>query len=83
MRYWRCRLATAKAAAQGAKKPLYQHIAELGWVQALILPVPMMNILNGGEHADNNVDIQEFMIQPVSAAISLKRCAWARKFFTI
>ena len=60
-------LATAKAAALSAKKPLYQHIAELSGCTALSLPVPMMNILNGGEHADNNVDIQEFMIQPVSA----------------
>ncbi len=60
-------LAVAKAAAASAKKPLYQHIAELAGVANLCLPVPMMNILNGGEHADNNVDIQEFMIQPVSA----------------
>ncbi len=61
-------LAVAKAAAMSAKKPLYQHIADLAGVANLSLPVPMMNILNGGEHADNNVDIQEFMIQPVSAA---------------
>ena len=61
-------LAVAKAAAMSAKKPLYQHIAELAGVANLSLPVPMMNILNGGEHADNNVDIQEFMIQPVSAS---------------
>ena len=61
-------LATAKAAALAAKKPLYQHIAELSGGGPMSLPVPMMNILNGGEHADNNVDIQEFMIQPVSAA---------------
>ena len=60
-------LATAKAASLAAKTPLYQHIASLAGCTALTLPVPMMNILNGGEHADNNVDIQEFMIQPVSA----------------
>ena len=60
-------LATAKAAAQSLKLPLYQHIAHLAHCTALTMPVPMMNILNGGEHADNNVDIQEFMIQPVSA----------------
>ena len=60
-------LATAKAAAVAAKTPLYQHIASLAGCTALTLPVPMMNILNGGEHADNNVDIQEFMIQPVLA----------------
>jgi len=61
-------LATAKAAALSANKPLYRHIADLAGCTALSLPVPMINILNGGEHADNNVDIQEFMIQPVSAA---------------
>jgi enolase len=60
-------LATAKAAAQSLRQPLYQHIARLAHCTALTMPVPMMNILNGGEHADNNVDIQEFMIQPVSA----------------
>ncbi|HBX72807.1 MAG TPA: phosphopyruvate hydratase, partial [Halieaceae bacterium] len=60
-------LATAKAAAQVRKLPLYQHIAELNGSEALSMPVPMMNILNGGEHADNNVDIQEFMVQPVAA----------------
>ena len=60
-------LATARAAAAAAGKPLYAHIAELYGRGSLSMPVPMMNILNGGEHADNNVDIQEFMIQPVSA----------------
>ncbi|MEQ9464529.1 MAG: phosphopyruvate hydratase [Haliea sp.] len=60
-------LATARAAAQARKVPLYQHIAELNGSSALTMPVPMMNILNGGEHADNNVDIQEFMVQPVAA----------------
>jgi enolase len=60
-------LAAAKAAAQSRGVPLYQHIAELNGSSSLSMPVPMMNILNGGEHADNNVDIQEFMIQPVAA----------------
>lgn len=60
-------LATAKAAAQSAGLPLYQHIANLAGNTQLTMPVPMMNILNGGEHADNNVDIQEFMIQPLSS----------------
>lgn len=60
-------LAAAKAAAISAGKPLYQHIADLSGNTQLTMPVPMMNILNGGEHADNNVDIQEFMVQPVSA----------------
>ncbi len=59
-------LAAAKAAAISKQVPLYQHIAELnGTVGQYTLPVPMMNIINGGEHANNNVDIQEFMIQPV------------------
>lgn len=62
-------LATAKAAALDKGIPLYQHIAEInGTPNQFSLPVPMMNILNGGEHADNNVDIQEFMVQPVGAA---------------
>ena len=61
-------LAAAKAAAISKNVPLYQHIAEVnGTAGKYTLPVPMMNIINGGEHADNNVDIQEFMIQPVSA----------------
>lgn len=57
-------LAVAKAAADELGLPLYQYIGGIG---ARTLPVPMMNILNGGEHADNNVDIQEFMIMPVGA----------------
>lgn len=61
-------LAIAKAAAAYEKKPLYEYIADLQAERVpLSLPVPMMNIINGGEHADNNVDIQEFMIQPVGA----------------
>ncbi len=60
-------LAAAKAAALARKVPLYEHIAELNGTDELSMPVPMMNILNGGEHADNNVDIQEFMVQPVAA----------------
>jgi enolase len=57
-------LAVARAASDALKLPLYKYI---GGVNANVLPVPMMNILNGGEHADNNVDIQEFMIMPVGA----------------
>ncbi|WP_286222423.1 phosphopyruvate hydratase [Marinobacter apostichopi] len=61
-------LAAAKAAAESLGKPLYAHIADLnGTSGKFSMPVPMMNILNGGEHADNNVDIQEFMVQPVAA----------------
>ena len=57
-------LATAKAAADFTGQPLYRYV---GGTAARVLPVPMMNIINGGEHADNPIDIQEFMIMPVSA----------------
>jgi len=57
-------LATAKAAAEALEVPLYRYI---GGVNAHTLPVPMMNILNGGKHADNNVDVQEFMVMPAGA----------------
>jgi len=60
-------LAAAKAAASARGVPLYRHIADLNGSTAFSMPVPMMNILNGGEHADNNVDIQEFMVQPVGS----------------
>ena len=68
-------LANAKAAAASAGLSLYRYI---GGSNAKVLPVPMMNILNGGAHASNNVDIQEFMIMPVSASSwkeALQRCA--------
>ncbi|MDP2087273.1 MAG: phosphopyruvate hydratase [Gemmobacter sp.] len=58
-------LATAKAAAMACGQPLYRYVGGTG---ARLLPVPMMNIINGGQHADNPIDIQEFMIMPVSAA---------------
>ena len=57
-------LACAKAAAEAFELPLYRYI---GGVSARVLPVPMMNILNGGSHADNTVDFQEFMIMPHGA----------------
>ena len=68
-------LACAKAAAESLGTSLYNYI---GGVNAKTLPVPMMNILNGGAHASNNVDIQEFMIMPVGAPTfkeALRRCA--------
>ncbi|NOC82630.1 phosphopyruvate hydratase [Ruegeria sp. HKCCD6428] len=58
-------LATAKAAADFTTQPLYRYV---GGTSARVLPVPMMNIINGGEHADNPIDIQEFMIMPTAAA---------------
>jgi enolase len=57
-------LATARAAAEGVAMPLYQY---LGGTNARILPLPMMNIINGGAHADNTIELQEFMIQPIGA----------------
>lgn len=57
-------LATAKAAAESAGLPLYKYV---GGVNARVLPTPMMNIINGGAHADNPIDIQEFMILPTGA----------------
>lgn len=60
-------MACARAAAQVKGMPLYRYIAELSGTELMTLPVPMMNILNGGEHADNNVDIQEWMIMPAGA----------------
>ncbi|MEE1073113.1 MAG: phosphopyruvate hydratase [Cellulosilyticum sp.] len=68
-------MAVAKAAAEALSMPLYQY---LGGFNAKVLPVPMMNILNGGEHADNTVDLQEFMIMPVGAPCfkeALRMCA--------
>tara|TARA_B100000686_G_scaffold353779_1_gene460773 strand:- start:342 stop:1625 length:1284 start_codon:yes stop_codon:yes gene_type:complete len=66
-------LATAKAAAHFLNQPLYRYI---GGASAHVLPVPMMNVLNGGEHADNNVDLQEFMIMPVGAASFSEAMQW-------
>ncbi len=71
-------LACAKAAAQALGLPLYQYI---GGVNAKTLPVPMMNILNGGAHASNNVDIQEFMIMPVGAPSFREGLRWCSQVF--
>ena len=72
-------MAVAKAAAAESELPLYRY---LGGVSAFLLPVPMMNVLNGGAHADNNLDIQEFMIVPVGRQASVKRFGWGRRLFT-
>lgn len=61
-------LATAKAAAISKNQPLYQYVAELSGTETLSLPLPMMNIINGGKHATGSTDIQEFMIMPVGAS---------------
>ncbi|OFE11801.1 phosphopyruvate hydratase [Pseudohongiella acticola] len=75
-------LAAAKAAAQANKQPLYAWIAGLNGTQdSMTLPVPMMNIINGGEHADNNVDIQEFMVQPVGAPTFAEALRYGAEIF--
>ncbi|MGI9334957.1 MAG: phosphopyruvate hydratase [Gammaproteobacteria bacterium] len=61
-------MGAAHAAAAAAKEPLFRHLNRLGGTPAMCMPVPMMNIVNGGAHADNSVDLQEFMIMPVGAA---------------
>ncbi len=66
-------LAAAKAAAADAGTPLYRH---LGGDNACVLPVPMMNVVNGGAHADNNVDLQEFMIMPIGAPSFSEALRW-------
>jgi enolase len=71
-------LAVAKAAANARGLPLYSY---LGGVSAHMLPVPMMNIINGGEHADNPIDIQEFMIMPVGAASIAEAVRWGAEVF--
>ncbi len=71
-------LAVAKAAAEQLGMPLYQYI---GGVNAKVLPVPMMNILNGGKHADNSVTIQEFMIMPVGAESFRQALQWCAEVF--
>ena len=71
-------LATARAAAQSSGLELYSY---LGGVNAHVLPVPMMNILNGGVHADNNVDFQEFMIMPVGAPTFAEALRWCAEVY--
>jgi enolase len=71
-------LAVARAAAQEAGLPLYQYI---GGVGAVTLPVPMMNILNGGSHADNLIDIQEFMVMPFGASSFSEGLRWGTEIF--
>ncbi|MBU6328586.1 MAG: phosphopyruvate hydratase [Acidobacteria bacterium] len=73
-------LAVARAAADELALPLYRYI---GGVNAHVLPVPMMNVLNGGEHADNNVDIQEFMIMPVGAASFSEALRWGAQTYHV
>ena len=71
-------LATAKAAAEASALPLYRYV---GGAQSRVLPVPMMNIVNGGEHADNPIDVQEFMIMPVAAPSLSEAVRWGAEVF--
>ena len=71
-------LAVAKAAAAGRDLPLYRH---LGGVHAHVLPVPLMNVINGGRHADNRVDFQEFMIVPLGASSFHEALRWGTEVF--
>ncbi|MDZ7678465.1 MAG: phosphopyruvate hydratase [Acidimicrobiales bacterium] len=71
-------LAVAKAAADELVIPLYRHV---GGANAHVLPVPMLNVLNGGEHADNNVDFQEFMLMPVGAASFSEALRWGAQTY--
>ena len=71
-------LAVAKAAAESAKLPLFRY---LGGPNAHLLPVPMMNILNGGAHADSNVDVQEFMIAPIGAPTFAEALRWGAETY--
>ncbi|MFO8080408.1 MAG: phosphopyruvate hydratase [Armatimonadota bacterium] len=73
-----CSMAVCKAAAAASELPLYEYI---GGCNARTLPVPMMNIINGGEHADNNVDLQEFMIMPVGAPNFSECLRWCAEVF--
>ncbi|MEP2989023.1 MAG: phosphopyruvate hydratase [Parasphingorhabdus sp.] len=71
-------LAAAKAAADARGLPLYRYV---GGTSARVLPVPMMNIINGGEHADNPIDIQEFMVMPVGASSLAEGVRWGAEIF--
>ena len=71
-------LAVSKAAAEARGLPLYRYV---GGVNAKVLPVPMMNIINGGEHADNPIDFQEFMIMPVGADSIAEAVRWGSEIF--
>jgi enolase len=73
-------LAVARAAAEEVGLPLFRYV---GGTNAHVLPVPMMNVLNGGEHADNNVDIQEFMIMPVGAVSFSEALRWGTETYHV
>src|SRR5207249_9887274 len=71
-------LATARAAADELELPLYRYVGGAG---AHVLPVPMMNVVNGGVHADNTIDLQEFMVMPVGAASFSEALRWGAETY--
>ena len=71
-------LAVAKAAADERDLPLYRYV---GGANAHVLPLPLMNVLNGGAHADSNVDVQEFMLAPVGAASFAEALRWGAETY--
>ena len=73
-------LAVAKAAADELELPLYRYV---GGANACVLPVPMMNVVNGGAHADNNIDLQEFMVMPVGAASFSEALRWGTEIYHV
>lgn len=74
-------LAVARAEAQSQQQPLYQHLAQLAGTTPGTLPVPMLNILNGGKHAENSTDLQEFMVMPHGAPSFLDGLRWATEIY--
>jgi len=74
-------MAAARASAASSGQPLYRHLASLYGVTEVTLPTPMMNILNGGSHADSNVDFQEFMVMPVGAESFADALRWGTEVF--
>src|SRR5205814_2835915 len=73
-------LAAAKAAADELELPLYRYV---GGANAHVLPVPMLNVVNGGVHADNNIDLQEFMLMPVGAASFTEALQWGTETYHV
>src|SRR6195256_2579584 len=74
-------MAAARADAASQRVPLYRHVGALYGAGTFTLPVPMMNILNGGAHADSSVDFQEFMVMPLSAASFGEAVRWGAEVF--
>lgn len=74
-------LAVARAEAQSRQQPLYEHLAQLAGTTPGTLPVPMLNILNGGKHAENSTDLQEFMVMPLGAPTFHQGLRWAAEIY--